>query len=184
MNSKLKLSQMDRAGEEGMVLFVRPATAHSQAGVPEAEINHEWYRAATTPPAKVQGAAPEVRCQCCGYLATESEHKGCLRAVTPAAPFAGSIGDDRKFKWLLEFWAGKYHSSLAPVRAGHEWARADLIAYITKFFDSRASAPALTQKQTDFLKLSIDALKLHDYVILASELTAIESALTTQQKGE
>ena len=32
-------------------------------------------------------AAPAagVRCKCCGYLVTESEHKGCLRAAEPAA---------------------------------------------------------------------------------------------------
>jgi len=29
---------------------------------------------------------PDVRCKCCGYLVTESEHKGCLRAADATAP--------------------------------------------------------------------------------------------------
>jgi hypothetical protein len=37
---------------------------------------HNLYAAPTAQ------AAP--RCQCCGYLVTDSEHRGCLRAATPA----------------------------------------------------------------------------------------------------
>ncbi len=36
----------------------------------------EYYRA------PIAQAAP--RCQCCGYLVTDSEHRGCLRAATPS----------------------------------------------------------------------------------------------------
>ena len=43
---------------------------------------------------------------------------------------AQSIGDDTKFRELVEFWSGKYHSALAPVRAGYKEAWAALIAYI------------------------------------------------------
>jgi len=33
---------------------------------------------------------PTLRCQCCGYLVTESEHRGCLRAALPA-PASGAL---------------------------------------------------------------------------------------------
>jgi hypothetical protein len=38
-------------------------------------------------------AAPVLRCQCCGYLVTESEHKGCLRAglATKSGPPAEPV---------------------------------------------------------------------------------------------
>jgi len=43
----------------------------------------EYYRA---PNAKT---AP--RCQCCGYLVTDSEHRGCLRAATPSPAKRGEV---------------------------------------------------------------------------------------------
>ena len=29
---------------------------------------------------------PDVRCKCCGYLVTEREHRGCLRAAEVTVP--------------------------------------------------------------------------------------------------
>jgi len=41
-----------------------------------------------------QAAPPAaIRCACCGYLVTQSEHKGCLRA---AAPPAAPVQDERQ----------------------------------------------------------------------------------------
>lgn len=31
------------------------------------------------------------RCQCCGYLVTDSEHRGCLRAATPSPAKRGEV---------------------------------------------------------------------------------------------
>jgi hypothetical protein len=47
--------------------------------VTEALVELERLKAA----APVVQAAP--RCQCCGYLVTQSEHRGCLRAAAPPA---------------------------------------------------------------------------------------------------
>lgn len=50
--------------------------------------------------------------------------------VARAQQQAQSIGNDPKFRELVEFWSGKYHSALAPIRAGHKEAWGALIAYI------------------------------------------------------
>jgi len=57
-----------------------------QLGMPESKSlysalkqveNHTWQAAQSV---------PVVRCKCCGYLVTESEHKGCLRAADATVP--------------------------------------------------------------------------------------------------
>jgi hypothetical protein len=55
---------------------------------------------------------------------------------------AQSIGDDPEFRELVEFWSGKYHSALAPVRAGYKEAWAALVAYIDGRTDGAAPESA------------------------------------------
>ena len=53
-----------------------------QANAGLAQLNGKLRAELSALKAQQVGQEPQ-RCQCCGYLVTESEHRGCLRAATP-----------------------------------------------------------------------------------------------------
>jgi hypothetical protein len=87
-----------------------------------------WKQTAETKDRKL---SEEITARCDDRIAA------CLasNSLETAAPGA-SIGDDPELRRLVEFWAGKFHSSLAPIRDGHQKAWAELVA----FLDQRGGA--------------------------------------------
>lgn len=78
-------------------------------------------RAALAELEQATAVEPAQRCNCCGYLVTESEHKGCLRAAKqePAQAVPPAIDEETK-KMVLELCElAENHAEIPPAK----WAR-------------------------------------------------------------
>ena len=95
-----------------------------QANAGLAQLNGKLRAELAALKAQQVGQEPQ-RCQCCGYLVTESEHRGCLRAAAPQpAPsqdVAGLASSDPVAKAEFETRLRKEFESRWPKPKGVTW---------------------------------------------------------------
>ena len=95
-----------------------------QANAGLAQLNGKLRAELSALKAQQVGQEPQ-RCQCCGYLVTESEHRGCLRAAAPQpAPsqdVAGLASSDPVAKAEFETRLRKEFESRWPKPKGVTW---------------------------------------------------------------
>lgn len=77
------------------------------------------------------------RCQCCGYLVTDSEHRGCLRAATPVPEQSGLVD---ALTQLLRWAEKQFCTHEETHRGGAIWEICDSCG--AKWADDEGGRPA------------------------------------------
>jgi len=94
------------------------------------------------------------RCRCCGYLVTESEHKGCLRTPQPEPT------DDERAETSIYDIADEHARSVRQMCADHDYVLPTLIAAHMRLLAERVDN---RRRKIESTRHVIDsAIKKHD----------------------
>lgn len=106
-----------------------------------------------TPPAQLD----VPRCQCCGYLVTESEHRGCLRSTSPHPDVSALV---EALEELVDLMEDTHQGEYIPDSFTTQPARIALAAYRAALAGKEPAQPA--ELNPDDLKVDVWGIAIQD----------------------